>query len=82
MPAGSFPEALRRQAVGTISGKIGGVPIQSGTLTETTWFVRDVGIVRQDRKLDYTVEAQEGAAVRVEETTERVLREFSLSKSD
>ena len=73
VPAGNFPNALKKHAEGPVSGTVSGARVDSGTVKETTWFVRDVGIVKQERLLEYTVGQPGGAGVHVQEATERVL---------
>ena len=82
VPAGRFPDALARRTKGPVTGDVDGVPIKSGTIEETTWFVRDVGMVKQVRTLEYTLELQEGAAIRVEESVERALTTYSNAQED
>lgn len=82
VPAGSFPNALKRVAEGPVSGAVSDIPVHAGKITETTWFVRDVGVVRQDRALEYTLKSEEGGEIRVEESIERVLTDFSKATGD
>ncbi|KPK15507.1 MAG: hypothetical protein AMJ62_08825 [Myxococcales bacterium SG8_38] len=82
VPAGSFPDALKIVAEGPVSGAVSDIPIHVGKITETTWFVRDVGVVRQDRALEYTLKSEDGGEIRVEESIERVLTDFSKATDD
>jgi hypothetical protein len=82
VPAGRFPKALKRYAEGPISGTVSDVPVTSGIVKESTWFVRDVGIVKQERTLEILVGSSEGAQLRMEERTVRALTEFSPGPSD
>ncbi len=82
VPAGKFPNALKKVTEGPVSGVVSGIPVRSGIIKETTWFVRDVGVVKQDRLLAYTLESQEGMELSVEETIERVLTDFSRGTDD
>ena len=82
VPAGKFPTALKRYAEGPVSGTVADVPITAGTMKETTWFVRDVGIVKQERTLEILVGSSDAAELRIEERTERALTEFSPGPSD
>ncbi len=82
VPAGKFVNALKQVARGPISGELSGLPVRSGTATEISWWVPNVGLVRQERTLDLTVQDERGVEMRLEEKAERVLQKFSTGKSD
>lgn len=82
VPAGNFEKALKRFSEGEVAGSMAGMPISSGTMQETTWFVRGVGVVRQDRALGYTLQSPQGVELRVEESSERVLTGYSVGESN
>ena len=82
VPAGKFSKALKRVTVGLVSGEFSGMPVRSGTLTEVSWFVPKVGLVRQERTLDFKVHDERGVEVRLEENAERVLTKFSKNPTD
>lgn len=82
VPAGKFPTALKRYAEGPVSGAVADVPVTAGTVRETTWFVRDVGIVKQERTLEILVGSPDVTALRIEERAQRELTEFSPGPSD
>jgi len=81
VPAGKFAKALKQVVQGPISGALSGLPVRSGIVTETSWFVPGVGLVRRDRTLDIRVADERGVEVRLEETAEQVLEKFSTGKS-
>ena len=80
--AGKFPKALKRYAEGTVTGEMSNYPIRSGTIKETSWFVRDVGLVKQVRVLEVTLQSPEGFELQIEEVAERALTGFSIAKAD
>jgi len=51
VPAGEYPDALKRVIRGTVRGRLGIKPVKSGTVVESTWFVRGVGPVKVERTL-------------------------------
>ncbi|MGB8330861.1 MAG: hypothetical protein WCE62_12095 [Polyangiales bacterium] len=80
--AGKFPKALKTISEGPVSGELSGLPVHSGTITETSWFVRNVGLVKQERILDVALRTTDGNEVRLKEKTERELRKFSSTKAN
>lgn len=82
VPAGEFPNALKKVAEGPVTGVVSGLQIRSGSMKESTWFVHDVGIVKQVRTLAYTVESPDDGEITFEETLERVLTKFSSATPD
>jgi hypothetical protein len=82
VPAGKFPKALKKFAEGPISGELSGMRVRSGTVQEISWFVRDVGLVKQERLLDITLRASDGDEFKLSERAEQVLQKFSPGKSD
>jgi|GEM_PF-2140709 len=81
VPAGRFPKAIKRVTQGVVSGSLSVLPVRSGTITETSWFVRNVGLVRQDRLLDITLGNPDASQVRVQEQDKMVLQKFSAAKA-
>lgn len=77
VPAGSYPKALKKVAGGPVTGEVSGVPVSSGSMTETTWFVRDVGIVKQERRFEMLVQGPAGSELRIEERSQRDLTKFT-----
>lgn len=77
VPAGRYPKALKKVAGGPVTGEVSGVPVSSGSMTETTWFVRDVGIVKQDRHFEMLVQGPAGSELRIEERSQRDLTKFT-----
>lgn len=77
VPAGSYPDALKRVSEGPVSGEVSGVPVRSGNIRETTWFAPEIGMVKQERALSYTLGAPEAGELHIEETVERVLTSLS-----
>lgn len=82
VPAGRYPKALKKVAGGPVTGEVSGVPVSSGAMTETTWFVRDVGIVKQDRVLEMVMQGPDGSELRIEERSQRELTKFSPGGGD
>lgn len=77
VPAGKYPKALKRVAGGPVTGAVSDIPVSSGSMKETTWFVRDVGIVKQERVLEMRLEGADGSELRIEERSLRELTRFS-----
>ncbi|MEM8605775.1 MAG: hypothetical protein AAGF92_01620 [Myxococcota bacterium] len=74
VPAGKFPNALKQVSEGPVYGNIG-APIRDGTIVQTTWFARGVGVVREDRRIALKVQTPEGRDVLItEESTKRLTR--------
>jgi len=82
VPAGKFPKALKQFAEGPVSGELSGLRVRSGTVQEITWFVRDIGLVKQERLLDITLRASDGDEFHLSERAERVLQKFSSAKAE
>jgi hypothetical protein len=82
VPAGKFPKALKQFAEGPVSGELSGLRVRSGTVKEITWFVRDIGLVKQERLLDITLRASDGDEFHLNERAERVLQKFSSAKAE
>lgn len=77
VPAGAYPDALKRVLSGTISGRLGPAPVERGTVKESTWFARGVGPVKVERSWEFGVELDSGPAV-VTEVMVRSLVKFSV----
>lgn len=73
VPAGKFNDAFRIVAEGTVSGLMGPVPIDSGTIRQIVWFVPGVGVVREDRILDLKLIAPNGSEGKAFEESSKVL---------
>lgn len=82
VPAGTYPKALKKVAGGPVTGKVSGVPVSSGSMTETTWFVRDVGIVKQERRFDMLVQGPAGTELRIEERSQRDLTKYTAGTAN
>lgn len=82
VPAGKYPNALKKVAAGPVTGEVSGVPVSSGSVAETTWFVRDVGVVKQERVLEMVVQGPAGTELRIEERSQRELTRFSPGGGD
>jgi hypothetical protein len=76
VPAGEFADAFKVVAEGTVSGKLARMPIRSGTGKVTSWFVRGVGLVREDRVLDVHLVAPNGEDGRNIEESSKVLESY------
>jgi hypothetical protein len=55
VPAGEFPDALKRVVRGTVRGRWRMKPVKGGTVVETAWFVRGIGPVKVERTLSMEV---------------------------
>lgn len=80
VPAGKFKKALKRVVQGPVSGELSGLPVRSGTVTEITWYAPNVGLVRMERTLGFSVHDEAGAEIRLEEKSVRALKKYSAAQ--
>ena len=72
----NYPDCIRVVQKGTASGDLGGAAAK-GTVEETTWFAKGVGIVKVVRVMRLNLTAPQGETATVEETMTRELERYS-----
>lgn len=74
-PLGAFPDCIVTETTGSVSGKLNGAPVREGSIVVKSWYARGVGLVREERTLDFSVAAPNGASIRVNEISTKLLAE-------
>jgi hypothetical protein len=75
-PAGTFEDCLRISSRGPVSGELPGpqpIPITEGSLEETTWFAKGVGIVKQVQVLRMQMALPDGQQLSATEEKNKLL---------
>jgi len=78
-PAGNFKDCLRIKSRGPLSGKLPGpqpLTVSDGSLEETSWFAKGVGVVKQIQVLRMTIELPNGQKMETTEEKTKVLASF------
>jgi hypothetical protein len=72
VPAGDYPDALKRVVSGSVQGRLARAPVLRGSVVESTWFARGVGPVKVERTLEMEIRVGRKLA-NATEVTVRVL---------
>jgi hypothetical protein len=77
--AGSFQDCLQIRSRGPLSGSLSGppqVPVSEGSIEETSWFAKGVGLVKQVQVIRMTVKFPDGREVQTTEEKTKLLTSY------
>jgi hypothetical protein len=74
-PLGAFPDCIVTETTGSVSGNLNGAPVKDGSIVVKTWYARGVGLVREERTLEFSVAAPNGGNIQVHEIATKLLEE-------
>lgn len=74
-PLGAFPDCIVTETTGSVSGNLNGAPVKGGSIVVKAWYARGVGLVREERTLEFSVAAPNGGNVQVHEVATKLLEE-------
>ncbi|EAR22548.1 hypothetical protein NB231_12449 [Nitrococcus mobilis Nb-231] len=77
-PLGLFPDCIVTETTGSVSGYLNGAPVTGGSIVVNAWYARGVGLVREERTLDFSVSAPNGPSIRLQEVATKLLEESTL----
>jgi hypothetical protein len=74
-PLGAFSDCIVTEVTGSVSGELNGAPVREGSIAVRSWYARRVGLVREERKLEFSVAAPRGETIHVQEIATKLLEE-------
>jgi hypothetical protein len=77
-PLGPFPDCIVTETTGSVSGTLNGAPVRDGSIVVKAWYARGVGLVREERTLEFSVAAPNGGSIQVHEIATKLLEENKL----
>ncbi len=80
VPAGSYATAVKQTVEGPATGTMSGMEVREGRLVTISWFVAGVGVVREDRDLNLTLEHESRKPMHIDAKVSKTLVSFTPSQ--